>query len=275
MTSLAPSPDLEAIKQRQRATWATGDYAMIGTHIVIVSELLIESLDLHSSERVLDVATGSGNAALAAARRNCDVVAVDYVPSLLERGRARAEIEGLAGHITWLEGDAEALPVEDASFDVVTSVFGTMFAPNHHRTADELVRACRPGGRIGLASHTPEGFIGRLFKVNGKHVPPPAGVMPPVLWGSEDHLRTLFGERVGEIRSQKRHVVFRYRSPRAYVDYWRRYYGPTIKAFDALDDSGKAALERDILDLIGEFNRAGDGTMVVPSEYLEVVMTRV
>lgn len=274
MSTLAPTPDLEAIKQRQRATWGTGDYAMVGTQIIIVSENLIESLDLRSTERVLDVATGSGNAALAAARRGCEVVGVDYVPSLLDRARTRAGAEQLAEHITWIEGDAEALPVEDASFDVVTSVFGSMFAPNHHRTADELLRACRPGGRIGLVSHTPEGFIGRLFKVNGKHVPPPAGVMPPVLWGSEDHLRTLFGDRAAEIRSQKRHVVFRYPSPEAYVEYWRRWYGPTIKAFEALDDAGKAALERDILELIGEFNRAGDGTMVVPSEYLEAVITK-
>lgn len=274
MSTLAPTPDLEAIKQRQRATWGTGDYAMVGTQIIIVSENLIESLDLRSTERVLDVATGSGNAALAAARRGCEVVGVDYVPSLLDRARTRAGAEQLAEHITWIEGDAEALPVEDASFDVVTSVFGSMFAPNHHRTADELLRACRSGGRIGLVSHTPEGFIGRLFKVNGKHVPPPAGVMPPVLWGSEDHLRTLFGDRAAEIRSQKRHVVFRYPSPEAYVEYWRRWYGPTIKAFEALDDAGKAALERDILELIGEFNRAGDGTMVVPSEYLEAVITK-
>lgn len=274
MSTLAPTPDLEAIKQRQRATWGTGDYAMVGTQIIIVSENLIESLDLRSTERVLDVATGSGNAALAAARRGCEVVGVDYVPSLLDRARTRAAAEQLAEHITWIEGDAEALPVEDASFDVVTSVFGSMFAPNHHRTADELLRACRSGGRIGLVSHTPEGFIGRLFKVNGKHVPPPAGVMPPVLWGSEDHLRTLFGDRAAEIRSQKRHVVFRYPSPEAYVEYWRRWYGPTIKAFEALDDAGKAALERDILELIGEFNRAGDGTMVVPSEYLEAVITK-
>lgn len=274
MSTLAPSPDLEAIKQRQRATWGTGDYAMVGTQIVIVSERLVESLDLRSTERVLDVATGSGNAALAAARRGCDVVGVDYVPSLLDRARTRGGAEQLAEHLTWIEGDAEALPVEDASFDVVTSVFGAMFAPNHHRTADELLRACRPGGRIGLVSHTPGGFIGRLFKVNGKHVPPPAGVMPPVLWGTEDHLRTLFDDRAAEIRSRKRNVVFRYRSPQAYVAYWRRWYGPTIKAFEALDDAGKTALEQDILGLIGELNRADDGTMVVPSEYLEAVITK-
>lgn len=274
MSTLARSADLEAIKQRQRATWGTGDYAMVGTQIVIVSERLVESLDLRSTERVLDVATGSGNAALAAARRGCDVVGVDYVPSLLDRARTRGGAEQLAEHLTWIEGDAEALPVEDASFDVVTSVFGAMFAPNHHRTADELLRACRPGGRIGLVSHTPEGFIGRLFKVNGKHVPPPAGVMPPVLWGTEDHLRTLFDDRAAEIRSRKRNVVFRYRSPQAYVAYWRRWYGPTIKAFEALDDAGRTALEQDILGLIGELNRADDGTMVVPSEYLEAVITK-
>ena len=270
MTDVAP--DLAAIKQRQQATWSSGDYHMIGTQILLVSELLIEALDLRSTERVLDVATGSGNAALAAARRGCDVVGVDYVPALLERARQRAEAEGVQAEFR--EGDAEALPFEDGSFDVVSSVFGAMFAPDQERTASELARVCRSGGRIGLASHTPEGFIGQLFKTNARHVPPAPGLRSPVLWGTEERLRVLFGDSIADLRSQKRHYVFRYRSPQAYVDYWRRYYGPTLKAFEAVGESGREALESDLLDLVARFNTADDGTMVVPNEYLESVIVK-
>jgi ubiquinone/menaquinone biosynthesis C-methylase UbiE len=262
--------DLEALKRRQQATWALGDYGMIGTQIVLVSELLVEALDLRSTERVLDVATGTGNAALAAARRGCAVIGVDYVPGLLDRAKQRAAVDGL--EVSFLKGDAEALPFDDGAFDVVLSVFGAMFAPDHERTADELARVCRPDGRIGLASHTPDGFLGQLFKTNGRHVAPPAGLTPPVLWGTEEHLRELFGPRIKELRAEKRAYTWRYRSAQAYIDYWRRYYGPTIRTFDALDADGKADLERDILDLIARFNRADDGSMVVPSEYLEVVI---
>ena len=270
MTDVAP--DLAAIKQRQQATWSSGDYHMIGTQILLVSELLIEALDLRSTERVLDVATGSGNAALAAARRGCDVVGVDYVPALLERARQRAEAEGVQAEFR--EGDAEALPFEDGSFDVVSSVFGAMFAPDQERTASELARVCRSRGRIGLASHTPEGFIGQLFKTNARHVPPAPGLRSPVLWGTEERLRVLFGDSIADLRSQKRHYVFRYRSPQAYVDYWRRYYGPTLKAFEAVGESGREALESDLLDLVARFNTADDGTMVVPNEYLESVIVK-
>lgn len=264
--------DLAALKLRQQATWATGDYAMIGTQILIVSELLIEAVDPRSSERILDVATGTGNAALAAARRNCDAVGVDYVPALLERGRRRADAEGLT--VDFRVGDAEALPFPDASFDVVVSVFGAMFAPDQRRTAAELLRVCRPGGRIGLVSHTPEGFIGQLFRTNARHVPPPVGLDPPVLWGTEGRIHELFGDGIRSLRAERQAYTFRYRSPRAYLDYWRTYYGPTIKAFEALDPPGQAALDADVLDLVGRFNRADDGTMVVPSEYLEVVAIR-
>ena len=270
--SIATPPDLAAVKQRQQATWASGDYHMIGTQIVIVSELLIEALDVRSTERVLDVATGSGNAALAAARRGCTVVGVDYVPALLERARKRADAEGLGA--AFMYGDAEALPVVDGSFDVVTSVFGSMFAPDQEQTARELARATASGGRIGIVAHTPDGFIGQLFKTNARHVPPPAGVRSPVLWGTEDRLRDLFDGSIAELRTAKRHYVFRYRSPEAYLQYWRRYYGPTLKAFEAVDDDGRAALERDLLDLIAQFNQATDGTMVVPSEYLEAVIVK-
>lgn len=249
MTDLATRPDLAAVKQRQQATWASGDYHMIGTQILIVSELLIEALDLHSTERVLDVATGSGNAAMAAARRGASVVGLDYVPSLLDRARRRTEAEGLED-ITYVEGDAEALPFADGSFDVTSSVFGAMFAPDHQQTADELVRVTRSGGRIGLVTHTPEGFIGQLFKTIAGHVPPPAGVASPILWGTADHLRSMFGDAIAVLRTEKRHYVFRYRSPAAYIDYWREFYGPTMKAFEAVGDSGRAALEADLFDLI-------------------------
>lgn len=268
----APTPDLAAIKGRQQATWSSGDYHMIATQIQIVSELLIEALDVRSTERVLDVATGSGNAALAAARRGCEVVGVDYVPALLERARRRAEAEGLA--IDFQDGDAEALPFADGSFDVVSSVFGSMFAPDQEKTASELARVVRSGGRIGIVAHTPDGFIGNLFKVIGKHVPPPAGLRSPIQWGTEARLRELFIGQIADITVEKRFYTFRDRSPERYVDYWRTFYGPTLKAFDAVGESGRAALEADIVDLIGRFNRADDGTMVVPSEYLEAVIVK-
>jgi SAM-dependent methyltransferase len=272
MTDIATQPDLAAIKQRQQATWSSGDYHMIGTQILIVSELLIEALDVHSTERVLDVATGSGNAALAAARRGCEVVGTDYVPALLERARRRADAEGVEA--VFVDGDAEDLPIEDESFDVVSSVFGAMFAPNQERTAGELVRVTRAGGRIGLVAHTPEGFIGQLFKVIAKHVPPPAGLRSPILWGTEVRLRELFGESIAELWLEKRFYTFRARSPQGFVDDWKRWYGPTLKAFDAVGEAGAPALEADILDLIARFYRATDGTMVVPSEYLEAVIVR-
>jgi SAM-dependent methyltransferase len=243
---------------------------MIGTQILLSSELLIESLDVHAGDRVLDVATGSGNAALAAARRGCTVIGIDYVPELLDRARLRAAAEGVV--VEFIEGDAEALPFEDASFDVVASVFGAMFAPDQDQTARELARVCRPGGRIGLVAHTPDGFIGNLFKVIARHVPPPAGLRSPIQWGTEGRLRELFGDRIDEIRVEKRNIIWRYPSPAAYVEYWRRYYGPTLKAFEAVGEAGRDGLEGDLLDLIARFNRADDGTMIVESEYLEAVI---
>ena len=268
----APAPDLGAIKQRQQATWSSGDYQLIATQIQIVSELLIEALDVHSTETVLDVATGSGNAAIAAARRGCTTTGVDYVPALLERARIRAEAEGLT--IEFVEGDAEALPFDDGAFDVVSSVFGSMFAPDQVKTAGELARVCRSGGRIGVVAHAPDGFIGQLFKTVGAHVPPPAGLASPLLWGTEDRIRELFADTGADITFTTRDYVFRDRSPKAYVDYWRRFYGPTLKAFDAVGEAGQDALEADLIALIGRFNRADDGTMVVPNKYLETVMVR-
>jgi ubiquinone/menaquinone biosynthesis C-methylase UbiE len=267
-----PPPDLAAIKRHQQATWASGDYHMIGTQIAIVSELLIEALDLHSTERVLDVATGSGNAAMAAARRGCTVVGLDFVPALLIRARRRAEADGLEAD--FVAGDAEDLPFDDGSFDVVSSVFGAMFAPDQDKTASELARVCRPGGRIGLVAHTPDGFIGQLFRTNARHVPPPAGLRSPVLWGTDERLRELFGDVSTEIRSFRRTYVFRYRSPEDFLRYWRTFYGPTMKAFEAVGESGRDSLQTDLLNLIAKFNRAEDGTMIVPTEYLETVIIK-
>jgi SAM-dependent methyltransferase len=268
----AASPDFAAIKQRQQATWASGDYHRIATQIQIVSELMIEALDLRSTERVLDVATGSGNAALAAARRGSSVVGVDYVPELLERARLRAEADELS--IDLVEGDAEGLPFPDGAFDVTVSVFGSMFAPDPEQAANELVRVTRPGGRIGSVAHTPSGFIGQVFKTIARHVPPPAGVRSPIEWGTEERLGELFGPSSAGLRVEKRHYVFRATSPEAWVAAWRTWYGPIHKAFAAVGEAGAAALEADLIEVIGRFNRSGDGTVVVPSEYLEAVIVR-
>jgi ubiquinone/menaquinone biosynthesis C-methylase UbiE len=266
------APDLEALKARQRTMWGSGDYAVIGATLPIVAEGLCESADVRAGERVLDVATGTGNAAIAAARRFAHVVGVDYVESLLERGRERAAAERLT--VEFRTGDAEALPCADASFDVVLSTFGVMFAPDHARAARELARACRPGGRIALASWTPDGFIGEMLRVVGRHVPPPpAGAKPPALWGTEAHVRELFGGAARELRASRREFTFRYASARHFVDVFRRWYGPTVQAFKNLDAGAQEALARDLEALLARRHRGGGG-LVVPGEYLEVVITR-
>ena len=265
------TPDYAAIKQRQQATWASGDYAAVGTTLQIVGESLAEAVDLRADERVLDVAAGNGNATLAAARRFAQVTSTDYVPALLERGRQRAEAEHLPVHFE--VADVEALPFKAGSFDAVLSTFGVMFAPDHERAASEMARVVRKGGRIGLANWTPASFIGRLFKVIGAHVAPPAGVRSPALWGSEAHLVALFGPRAQGIQVQHKHFNFRYRSAAHFVQVFRDYYGPTHKAFAALDAAGQAALERDITALLGEFDVGNGRGLVVPSEYAEVVIT--
>jgi SAM-dependent methyltransferase len=261
-----------AIKQRQQATWSSGDYAVVGTTLQIIGETLAEAADIKAGERVLDVAAGNGNVTLAAARRFANVTSTDYVPALLDKGRERARAEGL--NVRFLEADVENLPFTDASFDVVVSTLGSMFAPDHVRTANEMMRVLRSGGRIGLASWTPQGFIGRLFKTIGAHVAPPAGVKSPALWGTEAHMQELFGDQAQEIRCERRHFNFRYLSAAHFLEIFRDYYGPTHKAFNALDDAGKQALERDIATLLDELNVAGAASLVVPSEYLEVVITK-
>jgi ubiquinone/menaquinone biosynthesis C-methylase UbiE len=264
--------DFVAIKTRQQAAWASGDYAVIGTTLQIVGESLAEACDLRTDERVLDVAAGNGNATLAAARRGAQVTSTDYVDTLLQRGAERAKAERL--EVTFQVADVEELPFPDASFDAVLSTFGVMFAPDHARSASEMARVCRPGGRIGLANWTPEGFIGQLFKVLGRHVPPPAGVQPPSLWGTESHLRELFGERAAKIDATPRMFNFRYRSAAHFIDVFRTWYGPVHKAFAALPPEKAQALESDLTELLNRLNRAGPGALVVPSEYLEIVITR-
>jgi SAM-dependent methyltransferase len=268
----APAPDLSAIKQRQQATWASGNYAVIGITLQIVGELLAEAADVRAGERVLDVAAGNGNATLAAARRFANVTSTDYVPVLLDRGRSRAEADGL--QVRFQVADAEDLPFADGSFDVVLSTFGAMFTPDHQRLARETLRVLRDGGRIGLANWTPDGFIGRLFKVIGAHVPPPTGLRSPALWGTEPHIVELFGPQAAQIRCERRFFNFRYRSAAHWLQVFRDYYGPTLKAFAALDDAGRQALERDITALLDSLNVAGPDSLVVPSEYLEVVITK-
>ena len=271
MTPVTDLPDLGALKTKQKATWASGDYAVVGTTLQIVGENLCEAMDLHSGQRVLDVAAGNGNATLAAARRWCDVTSTDYVPALLERGRQRAEADGYK--VDFQEADAENLPFEDGSFDAVLSTFGVMFTPNQERAAEEMLRVCKSGGKIGLANWTPSGFVGQIFKTIGKHLPPPAGVKPPALWGTEARLRELFGEGA-TIQTSKRDFVFRYRSPEHFLEVFRAYYGPIHKAFLALDAAGQTALHDDFMALTGRMNRATGGTLAVPSEYLEVVVVK-
>ena len=272
LSATPPVVDLAAVKGKQQAAWSAGDYAVVGTTLQIVGESLCEALDLRAGERVLDVAAGNGNATLAAARRWTDVTSTDYVPALLERGRARASAEGLP--VQFEPADAENLQFADANFDVVLSTFGVMFTPDQEKAASEMARVCKPGGRIGLANWTPSSFIGELFKLMGRYLPPPAGVKSPALWGTEERLRELFGNRVDSIATGRKNFVFRYRSPAHWLEVFRTFYGPMHKAFGALDATKQESLAADLIALAERFNRATDGSLMAPGEYLEVVITR-
>jgi SAM-dependent methyltransferase len=271
-TTDAVQPDLAAVKQRQQQTWASADYAAVAALIVPMAEGLAQNAGLRAGDRVLDVATGSGNAALAAARCGCEVTGIDYVPALLERARARAAAEGL--EIEFAEGDAEHLAFPDASFDAVLSCLGVMFTPDQERAAAELVRVCRPGGTIGLVNWTPAGFIGQLLRTVGKHVPPPAGVRPPPQWGTEERLRELLGDAVSRLDIQRRTFVFRFRSPDHFATFFRDNYGPVHKAFGALDEPGRERFYDDLTALAREHDREEGPSVAMPAEYLEVVATR-
>lgn len=270
-TPAAP-PDLTAIKTRQQATWASGDFGQVGVRLQIVGESLCEAVDLLAGETVLDVAAGNGNASLAAARRFADVTSTDYVPALLDQGRIRADADRLP--IAFQPADAERLPFPDGSFDVVLSTFGVMFAPDQPRAASELARVARRGGRIGLACWTPEGFLGRLFDTMSAFVPPPAGLASPMAWGSEARLAELFGGRVSEIRSTRRTYAFRFRSAEHWVEFFRAFYGPTQKAFAALDGARQEALESALVDLLRDWNTNRGEALVVPADYLETVIRK-
>ena len=271
-TQSPTTPDYQTIKTRQQATWASGDFGRIGVTLQIVGEELCEAVDLRSTDRVIDVAAGNGNASLAAARRFADVTSTDYVSALLEQGMRRAAADGLP--MMTRVADAENLPFPDGEFDVALSTFGVMFAPNQPRAAAELLRVVRPGGRIGLANWTPEGFIGELFRVMARFVPPPPGLAPPAAWGTEPRLVALFGHQASGLRSRQREFVFRYRSAEHWVELFRDYYGPTHRAFAALDEAGKKALHEALLNLLAKYNRGGRDTLIVPSDYLEVVIKR-
>jgi len=270
--SIPIASDLAALKARQQAAWASGDYAVVGTTLQIVGEQLCEALDLKPGSKVLDVAAGNGMASLAAARRWCRVTSSDYVPALLRSGRARAEAEGQP--IEFVEADAEHLPFADGDFDTVLSTFGVMFTPDQDRAAGELLRVCRRAGRIGLANWTPEGFIGQVFRMLGKYLPPPPGAKSPGLWGTRSRLSEMFGAHSSEIRIEARHFNFRYRSPDHFLNVFETYYGPIHRAIGSLDQQGQVELRNDLYALIVRSNRACDGTMKVPSEYLEVLITK-
>ncbi len=264
--------DLAAVKAKQQAAWSAGDYAIVGATLQIIGEDLCEVMDLRSGQKVLDVAAGNGNVTLAAARRWCDVTSTDYVPALLDKGRERAKAEGWA--IDFKEADAEALPFADESFEAVVSTLGVMFTANHDKAAAEMLRVCKSAGKIGMANWTPEGFIGQLFKTIGKHMPPPAGAKSPALWGTQAHLAQMFEAGASSIHIASKNFTMRYRSAQHWIEVFRTFYGPVHKTFGALPAAGQAGLASDLLALIERFNRAKDGTMVVPSEYLEVVITK-
>lgn len=262
--------DLAAVKARQRLVWASGDYGAVAARIQLIAERLADAADLDAGSRVLDVATGTGNAAIAAARGDCEVVGVDYVPELLERARLRADAERL--EVDFREGDAEALPFGDDAFDAVLSSVGVMFAPDQERAAGELVRVCRPGGTIALASWTPDGFIGEMLRTVSRHVPPPAGMRTPVEWGTQARLEELFDGAAAELTAERRTFTFRYRSPEHFVDFFRSHYGPTLKAFDALDTRGREGLAGDLAALVRRFDGGGGSAVSIRSDYLEAVV---
>jgi len=266
-------PDFAAVTEVQQQIWSEGDFARIGIGIQMVGEDLAEAVNILPGQRVLDVATGAGNCAIAAARRFGEAVGLDYVPALLQRARERAAAEHF--DIEFVEGDAQALPFDDGSFDVVLSSFGAMFAPDQEKTASELLRVCRSGGKIGMANWPPRGLVGGgMFKIVAEHAPPPPGVQPPVLWGSEDRVRELFGDGVSDIRFTSREVRMRHYSPESWLEYFRTYFGPMVTAFERVGEDGAQALSDDLLELMRSSNEAGDAALVASAEYVEIVADR-
>lgn len=265
-------PDYEAVKVKQQATWATGNFAMIGSRLSLAGELLCESAGVGPNQDVLDIACGAGTVALPAARRFANVTGIDYVPALIEQAQRRAEVEHLEA--TFQHGDAESLDFPDDHFDVVLSMFGIMFAPNQAHAAAELLRVCRPGGRIGLNNWTPEGFGGQILALSAKYVPSPPGLESPLRWGTETGIQSLLGDGLADVQLTPKSLLFRFRSPGHWVEYFRTYFGPVSLTFSILDDKGKASYESDLLNLIDRYNTASDGTAIISGEYLETIATR-
>jgi ubiquinone/menaquinone biosynthesis C-methylase UbiE len=270
---MSDSVDLQAVRDIQQKTWSEGDFAMVAGIVMMVADELAEALDIVPDERILDVACGSGNGALAAARRAWgNTVGADFVPSLLERGRERAAAERL--EIDFVEADATDLPFGDGEFDVVMSIFGAMFAADQEKAAAELLRTCKPGGRIGMANWVPDGGVGKMFMTTAKHAPPPPGVQSPLLWGTEERLRELFGDAVSDLRVERRASRQTFRSADHFLEFFRTYFGPVKVAFERVGSEGEAALEADLRHYLAEYNKAGDRALVLEPEYLQVVATR-
>jgi ubiquinone/menaquinone biosynthesis C-methylase UbiE len=267
------SPDFAAVTEAQQQTWSKGDFSVVANIVYHVSEDLAEALELIPGERVLDVACGSGNGAIAAARRTLEgTVGADYVPALLERGRERAAAERL--EVEFVEADAQDLPFEDGEFDVAMSIFGAMFAPDQEKAAAELLRVVKSGGRIGMGNWTPQGAVGTMFKTISKHAPPPPGVESPLRWGTEERLRELFGDGISDLRIESRLSRQPFRSPDHYIEFFRTYFGPTQMAYERVGADGEQALTDDLRAFLEAANTAGDRAMVLEAEYLRVVATR-
>lgn len=265
--------EMEQLKTKLRATWVAGDFAEIAKSIEKGATEFVARMDLTSGTRVLDVACGNGNTVIPAAQAGAEVTGIDLAPYLIEQAVARAAVEGVEAEFDI--GDAEAMPYVDGSYDVVMTMFGAMFAPRPNVTASELKRVCVSGGTIAMANWTPEGFIGQMFKTTGKHVTPPAGMPSPLLWGDEASVKERFADGIAELQMIRRKIDFEFlMSPAEVVEHFRLYYGPTQKAFEALDEDGRAALREDLVQLWTEHNRVADGSTLVESEYLEVKAVR-
>jgi SAM-dependent methyltransferase len=264
--------DLNEVKAKQQRMWATGDFSMIAWNTVFPGELLCEAVGLRAGHKVLDVAAGSGNTALSAARRGCEAVGIDYVPALIERARQRAAVDRLPARFE--VGDCEAIPCPDGSFDVVLSVFGSIFTPRQEKAAQELLRVCRPGGTIGMANWTPDGFWGQAFGLQARYIPPPPELRSPIEWGTEPRLRELFADAIGSLHITKRSALFRYRSSAHWIEVFSTYFGPVMRTLEALDEQRRRAYLADLDATLNRFNGSGDDTLMVSADYLEVVMTK-
>jgi SAM-dependent methyltransferase len=266
------SIDYAAVTSRQQGVWSQGDYGKIGSLLSWLGESLVRELDVHSGERVLDVAAGNGNASLPAARRFADVLSTDYVPALLEETRRRADADGVV--LRMEVADAQALPYDDGSFDVVMSTIGAMFAPDQSAVAREMTRVCRSGGRIGMANWTPDSMVGDMFRTVSRHVPPPQGLQPAVAWGTRDRLAELLGPHCSDLRVTRRTCAMRFPSARTCMEYFRTWYGPTLAAFAAVGEAGRDQLERELVEVYDSHNTTTDGTLAMDVAYLEVVAVR-